>query len=147
MPASTPLFVVTKDAEVQRSIAKAVESTTLFSHPRYCAGLDELAVALEQSEVSVTVVDMNDCPSQVLAEIEPITERFPYTRLIVIASEQRPEWIIQAMQAGARHLLLKDAVATDLLGVLQRLNPSVPEPQGPDMPGPCRRRPSCARAP
>ncbi len=124
MSASTSLFVVTQDTEVMRDVAGAVGSTTTFSKPSYCADLDELVTALEKSPQSAVIVDIDSDPSAMPAELEPIVDRFPYTRLIVIAGEQQLDWMIQAMQAGARHFLIKRNIPTELLGVLQRLAPS-----------------------
>ena len=118
MSASTSLFVVTQDTEVMRDVAGAVGSTTTFSKPSYCADLDELVTALEKSPQSAVIVDIDSDPSAMPAELEPIVDRFPYTRLIVIAGEQQMDWMIQAMQAGARHFLIKRNIPTELLGVV-----------------------------
>ena len=131
MAETTALFALTQDAHVQRDVTKVVETSTVFATPRYFTRLDDLAAALQQNEVSAIIVDIDDRPSEKLADVEPLMARLPYVRLIVTASEQSPESVIQAMQAGARHFLLKSAIAADLPGVLRQLTPS---PAGSRMP-------------
>lgn len=86
--------------------------------------LDDLLVAMDRSHAPAVVVDIDPKPSQMLSELDPIIMRHSGTRFIVLASQQRDDLMLQAMQAGARHFLLKDNITNDLLGVLQRLVPN-----------------------
>ncbi len=123
MPDTTDLFTVTKDAQVKRDVTNVVETSAIFATPQYFTRLDDLAFALQQNEVSAIIVDIDDHPSEMLADVERLLARLPYVRLIVTASKQSPESVIQAMQAGARHFLLKSAIAADLPDVLRQLTP------------------------
>ncbi len=123
MPDTTDLFTVTKDAQVKRDVTNVVETSAIFATSQYFTRLDDLAFALQENEVSAIIVDIDDHPSEMLADVERLLARLPYVRLIVTASKQSPESVIQAMQAGARHFLLKSAIDTDLPGVLRQLTP------------------------
>ena len=118
------LMTVSRDARVIEEIGDAAMTTGCFSETRSLESVAELTVALEQNGAAAVVVDVDDRPQEMLEELEPLIERFAGMRVIVVASEQRQEWMIQAMQAGARHFLAKSAIATELSDVLKRLRPA-----------------------
>jgi pilus assembly protein CpaE len=118
------LLTVTQDAQVVRDVAEAIGPSGIPTET--CASLDQLTRTLDQNKMSAVVVDIDGEPLEVLADLEPILDNFPLARTIVIASEQRHDWMLRAMQAGARHFLVKSAISKELLDVLQRLMPVSP---------------------
>jgi pilus assembly protein CpaE len=55
-----------------------------------------------------------------MRELEPLISRFNQTRFIVLTGGSANELIFEAMQIGARHLLSKKSIETELMGVLGR---------------------------
>jgi pilus assembly protein CpaE len=69
------------------------------------------------------LVDIDPRPRQTLAELEPIIARFTNTRFIVLSTSRHDDLILEAMQIGARHFLVKQSIPEDLAAVLDRLIP------------------------
>ena len=94
------------------------------------ATLSELAVHLSRTPVSVVLVDI-DAHSGMLAELDPIISRFPDARFVVLSKIQSHQLIVEAMQIGARHVLAKESIKSDLPATLQRIKPKLDqEPKG-----------------
>src|ERR1035437_3616809 len=62
--------------------------------------------------------------SRAVSHLEPIVKRFPDTRFVLLAAELQPALLLEAMQVGARHFMLKRAISADLSNALHRLCPS-----------------------
>lgn len=121
MKTAETVLLVTDEPGTIEAIAAALGQNGQFGRDHTCRDLSELALQLERTPVQAVLVDIDRHPTQMLAELDSITNRFDATRFIVLASDRRNEWLIEAMQAGARHFLLKDDISKSLDGVLQRL--------------------------
>jgi pilus assembly protein CpaE len=124
MSSSGGIFIVTQEPQTAKSVTDAIGSSEQMSSGGVFKNLDDLLVALDRSPAQAVLVDIDPKPVQILSELDAIITRYAGTRFIVLSREQKPEWMIQAMQAGVRHFLLKDNITADLLGVLQRLVPN-----------------------
>jgi pilus assembly protein CpaE len=90
-----------------------------------CQEVSELRSHLSNKEVQVqaVVVDIDPDPSRVLHELGMVLSGYPEICVVAVCSSFTKEFILQAMQVGARHFLQKKSVASELLEVLQQLIP------------------------
>jgi pilus assembly protein CpaE len=69
-------------------------------------------------------VDLGEQPERMLSLLDPIISRFGDTRFVVVTDKPRPELLLEAMQVGVRHCVVKASISADLAGVLHRLIPN-----------------------
>jgi pilus assembly protein CpaE len=115
------VWLLTIDPKTIGSVRAALQGIEGLAASGVCSDLQELTANLERLEIPAVVVDIDAEPSRMLHELEPIITRFTHTRFVVLSSRFSNELILEAMQAGARHFVLKQAIDTDLPGVLRRL--------------------------
>jgi pilus assembly protein CpaE len=66
-------------------------------------------------------VDIDPAPSRMLSNLDPLVRRFPDTRFIVLSGSMQSELMLEAMQTGARHFMVKDQIRGSLSAVIHRL--------------------------
>lgn len=115
------LLVMTEESGMADVVASAIGQNGAFAKENVCATLQELAARIEPYPPTAVLVDIDHEPVQMLSELEALVARFSKTRFIVLASDRRDDLILEAMQIGARHFLLKTSIAADLKNVLDRL--------------------------
>jgi len=116
------ILLLTADAEVERTVARASQSSGLSAlEVDVVRSKGEFEKQLDARSTSIALVDVGSDPLAFLRSLEPVLASHPHTRLVVLCEEQRTEVVLEAMQVGARHCLDKPSVASDLPGVLQRL--------------------------
>ncbi len=126
---SNPIvLVVTDESTTADAVAAALRSNGDSSQVDVCESLGRLPARLRDTNCPVVVVDLDPDPGRSLDELEPIIRQFSGTRFIVVSHDVRQEWLLQAMEIGARQFLLKHDVADRLEDVLRRLAPQAPEP-------------------
>ena len=121
--ASNALLVLTRDSELERAVRAAAEGDARHAC-RVLGGktLQDLVAALEsESPPVVAVVDVDPQPLSFLQSLEPIIRRFGDTRFVVLVEAYANEVVLEAMQVGVRHCMLKSAVPGELAGVLHRM--------------------------
>lgn len=124
------LLLVTAHTPTIGAVASALNQNGRFATECVCRDLDHLIAHLEIEPVAAVLVDVDDAPKRTLARLEPIIARFAETRFIVLSSDQEYGVMLEAMQIGARHFLIKQDIAADLAGVLARLVPCGPARSG-----------------
>src|ERR1041385_5083239 len=115
------VVLMTNDAATKNSVASLLKASG--SDPgrlEICSSLPQLVVQLEKTSASVALVDVDPEPVRTMRELEPLISRFNQTRFIVLTGGSANELIFEAMQIGARHLLSKKSIETELMGVLGR---------------------------
>lgn len=117
------LLVMTEETGTADVVASAIGKNGGFAEHSVCATLQELAERIEPLPPTAVLVDIDHDPARKLSELEALVSRFSKTRFIVIASDRRDDLMLEAMQIGARHFLLKTSIPADLKGVLDRLAP------------------------
>ncbi len=132
MIALPTVLVVTDESTTADAVAAALNSNGHRGRVDVCESLARLPAQLRESNCPVVVVDLDPQPGRSLGELEPIIRQFAGTRFVVVSHEVRQEWLLQAMEIGARQFLLKHDVAGRLDDVLRRL---APEPPGDDAGG------------
>jgi pilus assembly protein CpaE len=121
--AQHPVLLVTADLRTARAVSDALASNGHFVPGEPCRDLRELEAALERKSARGVLVDLDPEPATTLAELNPIIARFSTTRFMVLSGTYNSEWVLAAMQIGARHFLLKQAIETELCEALNRLIP------------------------
>ena len=124
------VIIMTTDAALAAEVGGAlrVNGHTLLSVP--ARDSRELSLRLTREPTPVALVDLDPRPRQALADLAEITERFPGTRFVALASSVNDELLVEAMEAGVRRVVAKHGIAQDLQGVLNRLTPSAAAADG-----------------
>jgi pilus assembly protein CpaE len=122
------VFLMTSDAQTERQVGAALRLEHGLTVEATCNSLPDLVRELNASGAPAVLVDIDNSgaggPERMLALLDPIISRFAETRFVVMASKPRQELLLEAMQVGARHFVAKEAIASDLVGVLNRLIPN-----------------------
>ncbi len=121
MALESTLLLVSSSKETGAVVSSALESNDRFRLGEVCRTLTDLVPHLESAAAPAVMLDIDPEPTRMLAALGPISERFPNTRFIVLSESLKNELMLAAMQAGARHFMLKSDLGAELEGVLKRL--------------------------
>ncbi len=121
----TDIVLVSGSPMVRQSVTEALDANGRFMLGTSCATLEDLQVVLRRTPKDLVLVDIDPDPSGMLAGIETMSRTFPQTRFLVLAKEFRSDLAVEAMQAGVRHFLVKNLIASELASALKRLMPEV----------------------
>ncbi len=121
MAVESNLLLVSSSKETGVAVSSALESNGRFRLGEVCRNLTDLVPHLESAAAPAVLLDIDPEPTRVLTALGPISERFSNTRFIVLSDSVKSELMLEAMQAGARHFMLKRDLGSELRGVLQRL--------------------------
>ena len=124
MSLPTTVLLVTRQEETAEAVADALQGSPRFAMASLCVDLDDLREHLTHVHASAVLVDIDPEPGPLLKQIEPLVARFSETRFILLSNNFGPDLMLEAMQVGARHLLLKSAIKSELTGALGRLLPA-----------------------
>jgi len=121
------VLLMTGDPTTVESVKKVVAA-----HARYTlrGTFNEpigLSAELESAAAGAVIYDIDRDPERLLGSIEQLCPRHEDVRFIVVSAEMNGEWVLRAMNAGARKFLLKSSLAEQLGPTLERL---VPESRG-----------------
>jgi Flp pilus assembly CpaE family ATPase len=129
MTLQSGVLLVTKEPRTENLVLSALQKGQNLQLAGVCRALQELPERLDQAPAVLALVDIDPRPGEVLKELDGIATRFRETRFVVLSSELRNDLVLEAMQAGARHFILKDSMASGLLDVLERLAPGPAAPR------------------
>lgn len=121
MASESTLLLVAASQETEKAVSSALSLNDRFHLDAVRPALKDLAEHPQSAAPSAVLLDIDPDPRRILAELESVTARFPDTRFIVLSESLSNELVLEAMQAGARHFMLKRDLASDLGAVLQRL--------------------------
>jgi pilus assembly protein CpaE len=124
MISTKEILLLTSEMDTQNAVASALESEDGSSQLSVYPDAASLIDHLERTEIPIVLVDIDPQPIRRLEELEPIANRFVQTRFIVLSSELDNGLVLKAMQVGARHVQIKETIASELAGALQRLIPN-----------------------
>ena len=119
------VILVTKDTAAAEAVSAAMAAPGHFALVRTYPDLAAFATGHTPPGPAAVLVDIDPNPLGVLRMLEPVAARFPESRFVALTSGLQQELVLEAMQAGARHLLQKKSLAAELLAVLHRLAPGV----------------------
>jgi pilus assembly protein CpaE len=115
------ILLVTKEDATADAIKSALDESGDMTLVGVCQEVSELRSCLSSTEIQAVVVDIDPDPSRVLGELGPILTAYPEVYVVVVCSSFSRKLVVQAMQAGARHFLEKESVASELSEELHSL--------------------------
>jgi pilus assembly protein CpaE len=115
------ILLVTKEAATVAKIKSALEGSDMLNLAGVCKETSELRSHLSSKKVQAVIVDIDPDPSRVLYELANILTAHPKIYIVVVCSHFTKKLALQAMQAGVRHYLEKDTIASELTQELQQL--------------------------
>lgn len=128
------VLTVTQEPLTASAVSEALRPANgqIAAH-EVCRTVADLDLALHRasrrnSPPCAVIVDIDPSPAQILADLAPIIDRNINARFLAVSDDQRSDFVLQAMQAGVRHYLLKDRLKCDLPSILSRLTPPSPVP-------------------
>jgi Flp pilus assembly CpaE family ATPase len=121
-PMARRVLLMTNEPATASAVGTGLESNGRLANEDVCRDFAELSSKLRDSRAQAALVDI-DQPGA-LANLETLARHFADTRFVVLSSTMDSQRVLDSMQAGARHYLLKSAIASDLSGVLHRICPN-----------------------
>ena len=131
MNAQTQIALMTPDPTVLTAVNAALQSNGHLVAGPAIRDVRDLPAQLAKSPVPIVLIDLDPSPSEVLPHLERIVSRFPTTRFVALASTLGNELLLEAMQTGVRRVVVKQTMAAELRGVLDRLTASDSAGHGP----------------
>ena len=115
------ILLVTEDAAAVAKIKSALEGSDMLNLVGVCKETSELRSHLSSKKIQAVIVDIDQDPSRILYELANMLTAHPKIYIVVICSHFTKKLALQAMQAGVRHYLEKDTIASELTQELQQL--------------------------
>jgi pilus assembly protein CpaE len=112
---------MTPDPTVATAVTAALHSNGHVVSGPAVRDVRDLPAQLGRSPVPIVLIDLDPQPQQVLPQLERIIARFPATRFVALSSTLGSDLLLDAMQTGVRRVVVKQSMAADLPGVLDRL--------------------------
>jgi pilus assembly protein CpaE len=119
-----PVLLLTNELATVSAVTAALQSNGRLSPGDVFRGIGELTTRLASGPATAALIDIDEYPDRTLAALEPLAHKHTETRFVVLSSRMSPELLLSAMQAGARHFLIKQSIEADLGNVLHRLCPA-----------------------
>ncbi len=119
------VLLVTNEPETVNSVTAAMKSNGELSPQDVCRDMADMASRLERRRSPAVLIDIDPDPRRMLGALEPLARKFSDTRFVVLGAAMHNDLLLGAMQAGARHFLLKQSIDSDLNRVLHQLCPDV----------------------
>ena len=113
--------LITESADVRNAVFHALNSQNGLALGTVHPNIENLATYLEHHPAEAVLVDIDPNPSGILGTLGHMSQRFSQSRFVVLSGEFRSELVLEAMQAGVRHFLVKKTIPTDLVGSLKKL--------------------------
>lgn len=114
-------MLMTEEPATIHAVTAALSSNGQLLQENVCRDLAALGGRLAETSASAALVDIDFHPGRILANLDQMVRRFPETRFIVVSSAMDPRLMLEAMQSGARHFMMKSDLAGSLRDVIRRL--------------------------
>jgi pilus assembly protein CpaE len=121
MTSGFDILLVTKEDTTANAIKSVIDKSEDLTLAGICQDVSELRNYLSNKKVQTVVVDIDPDPSQILHNLSGILTAYPKTYVVVVCSSFNKKLVVQAMQAGARHYLEKETIASELSNELKQL--------------------------
>ncbi len=122
MATGNQLLLLTREDDTERAVSQACNGpgrapvSVVRVHE-----VAQLASRLDAAPHALVIVDVDPGAAVSLAALAPVIARHPQTRFVVLCTELRNDVLLEAMQTGARHCLVKRTLSADLPPVIARL--------------------------
>lgn len=118
------ILIMTSEQKVAVQVQEVLDPLSdILGKIAVCGDYSQLRRMMEMHEPQLVLVDVDPNPDQGLNELESISERYPATRFIVMASGSLNGYMLKAMQIGVRHVQFKSTLDSELGDVMRRLVP------------------------
>ena len=115
------ILLVTREDSTVQQIKSALDESDLLHLAGICKEVSELRSFLSKEKVQAVVIDIDPDPTRLLYELATILTAYPEIYVVVVCSHFTKKLANQAMQAGVRHFLEKETIATELNQELHQL--------------------------
>jgi pilus assembly protein CpaE len=115
------LAIVTQDPATAQAIRATFKDEANRFEWRQFDRLDAFSRSTDIERVTAAIFDIDANPEAMLHELETLSHRLNTTRFIVLASELKNDLLLKAMQAGARHFVVKARMEAELASAIDRL--------------------------
>ena len=134
MRTQTQVALMTADPSVAAAVSTALQSNGHVLAGPALRDARDLLTQLGRAPAPIVLVDLDPQPQETLRQLERIVARFPASRFVAVAHALHNDLLLEAMQAGIRRVVVKQSIASELAGVLDRLTAAEPpveaEPRG-----------------
>jgi pilus assembly protein CpaE len=120
MDSFSGILLLTTEPETERRVAAALSSERGLGMGPTCHSFQELAARLRQQPPKAVVVDLDPAPEKTLALLDPLISRYGEVKFVVLAQSPGQQLLLEAMHVGARHVVPKESLQTELPVVLRR---------------------------
>jgi pilus assembly protein CpaE len=117
------ILLMTSEPETHRAVVSAINGDKRVAISGTCSSTPELVAHLRRHGAgpATVIVDLDPDPQRTLALLDPIISRFADARFIALAHAPCQSLLLDAMHAGTRVVIPKEAIAADLSRALKRL--------------------------
>lgn len=118
------VLLMTSDSATALAVSHALSTNGhVLSTTSAARDFPELLAQLSADPAAVALVDIDPNAEPMLAEIERAINRFPTSRFVALSASVESDLLLDAMQAGVRRVVAKEAIAGELPDILNRLSP------------------------
>lgn len=103
---------------VRDGLRARLESIAHFDVVAEAGNADEALQHLESKEIDLALMDINLTDITGIELTRRITALYPETAVLMLSMHDKAEYVMQAIQAGARGYVLKDAPALDIISAI-----------------------------
>lgn len=122
MTSESNILLVTMDDNTANTVKKTLLHSKGMALADICKELPEIRSHLTSKKIQAVIVDIDHDPSRVLYELGELLHSYPETYIVVISNSFHREFVLRAMQAGARNFLEKQNITKELSDVLLHLD-------------------------
>ncbi len=119
------VLLLTPERETVEAVRSVLQGRALADTAVVCDTMMDLRTRLSMEAVHdgprLAVVDIDGDPERILSDLSKTSMAYPHAWFVVMSKEFDERHVLRAMQAGARHFLRKNTIATELNDVLEHL--------------------------
>ncbi len=119
------VLLLTPERETLETVRSVLQGHSLADTAVVCDTMMDLRTRLSMEAVHdgprLAVVDIDREPERILSDLSRISPTYPHVWFVAMSKAFDERHVLRAMQAGARHFLRKNTIATELNDVLERL--------------------------
>jgi pilus assembly protein CpaE len=117
------VLLLSAETGTVKAVQAALSSNGQLADANVFIDLRDLALRLDRGGVPAVLIDIDGQGALLLPAIEGLARKYHETKFVALSGVMRNDLLLEAMQVGVRHFLLKESIASDLSGVLHRLCP------------------------
>jgi pilus assembly protein CpaE len=119
-------YLLSTDPPTRNAVQAALDRAPVGAKTAFADTPESLSSMLSRKAVPLVLVDVDSDSAPLLLQVERLVAQFRGTRFVLLCRKLDTQFVLQAMQAGARHCIEKARLAAELPGVAQRFLDEVP---------------------